>query len=114
MFSQYFKLNSLVLILALILAPIYPAQVIAEGEPNETPNEIPEEIIIEEPAPEESGNTEINTGDALAETEISNEVNVNVVEVETVPVEVPEEEITVPEAPTLEEVGTPTPSVESS
>src|SRR3989344_385636 len=93
MFSQYFKLNSLVLILALILAPIYPAQVIAEGETNETPNEIPEEIIIEEPAPEESGNTEINTGNALAETEIINEVNVNVVETETVPAEAPAEEV---------------------
>src|SRR3990167_347707 len=104
MFSQYFKLNSLVLILALVLAPIYPAQIMAEEEANETPSELPEEIIIEEPTSEESGSTEINTGDAVAETEIINEVNVNVVEVETIPAEVPEEEITVPEEVPAEEI----------
>ena len=106
MFSQYFKLNSLVLILALVLAPIYPAQVMAEEEANETPSELSEEIIIEEPTPEESGSTEINTGDAAAETEINNDVNINVIETETIPAEVPVE------APTLEEVGVPTPPVE--
>ena len=106
MFSQYFKLNSLVLILALVLAPIYPAQVMAEEEANETPSELSEEIIIEEPTPEESGSTEINTGDAAAETEINNDVNIKVIETETIPAEVPVE------APTLEEVGVPTPPVE--
>ena len=81
MFSQYFKLNSLVLILVLVLTPFYPLQVRAE----DAPEAIPEEAPIEEQTT--SGDSTIETGDALAETEIINEVNVNVVEVETVPAE---------------------------
>ena len=97
MFSQYFKLNSLVLILVLILAPFFPLQVRAEETPETIPEEIPADLPAEAPIEEQttSEDTTIETGDAVAETEILNEVNVNTVETQ------PSPEATVGEAETV-------------
>ncbi|MDO8728420.1 MAG: hypothetical protein Q7K26_00855 [bacterium] len=86
---------------ALILAPMYPLQVMAQeavsdsAEATTDMEEIPVEEVTPEPLapsevegePEPASVTEIVTGDAEAETETISEVNTNIVETETLPEE---------------------------
>lgn len=108
MFSQYLNSHSgpgslrrLAAILALsilILTPAYPIRVIAQSSPEASTGEaedVAPEAVPTETAPAEIVPTEtpadegavIETGDAVAESEVVSEVNTNVVEAETLPEE---------------------------
>ncbi|MBI2673818.1 MAG: peptidoglycan-binding protein [Candidatus Zambryskibacteria bacterium] len=90
------RLTAGVVIWSLILAPVYPLQVQAEDIVEETPSVEEAPVVVEETVPEpvleeeqaiSNGEVIIDTGDAVAETDTESSVNVNVVEVETLPAE---------------------------
>ena len=88
------RLSAISLIVALVFAPLYPLQVMAQEAIEEAPVEempIPSEqsaesSILDLPT-ESDDSVQIGTGDATAETETVSQVNVNEVEVQPLPEE---------------------------